>query len=104
MNKLDTTEPRVFITIDQEDFSRMTDIYKKFKLSMAKFYNMLAKNHFGFIDGYGIPHKIDRIDSLFLKALKLEKNRKGDQLPKRIKLLCQMNNDGTSTKSELLNL
>ena len=59
--------------IDGEELFSFPEILDKFGLRETKFFNQLKKNHFGFLDSKGFPHKIDWTANIFADLLNMKK-------------------------------
>ena len=67
------------ITIDGEDFFSLPQILKTFSIRQKKFVSQMAKNHFGFLDSEGLPHKVDWIHETLADIFKSVRFRKNNE-------------------------
>ena len=83
-------EEKVFplIRIDGEEFFSLSKVLDKFGLRETKFFNQLKKNHFGFLDLKGFPHKVDWLEDIFLDILNLENAKPGSDEAVKLQSKC----------------
>ena len=70
------------IKIDGETFFSIPKVLRKFGLNHTKFLNQLKKNHFGFLDSEGNPHRIDWMAEVLSDVIDYLKSKKIDNAAK----------------------
>ena len=89
------------IRIDGEDFFTFPEILDKFGLRSTKFVNQLKKNHFGFLDSKGVPHRVDWMADIFSDLLDMKKAKTGSNESALLKIKCIQKMGGKFAKSDI---